>query len=265
MADHFRLYCHYYSLCSVMVRFSNALVRPFPKERLQIEEQIIDIQHGGQLTEEYLCEINHLGTVPVLAGKTLERSLTDSLDITVFLAERYLPTLMPTHIADQSRSLLEEIHDINYFSLTYTHKEHRVAEMQDAMKAACSNPDMSDRHRKALEDKLQVAISSQLPALSNELVVEAEEKTLKLLAKLEQILMQSEQQSQTPSPWLFGTQEATALDGHVVPFLARLLDVGRGEMLGRKDSRLHRYVEAAYETEAWKEIVGDRTTVYAGF
>lgn len=92
----------------------------------------------------------------------------------------------------------------------------------------------------------------------------AEEKTLKFLAKLEQILKESELQSQTPSPWLFGTQEATALDGHVIPFLARLLDVGRDEMLGGKDSRLYRYIQAAYETEAWKEVVGDRTTVYIG-
>jgi len=78
-------------------------------------------------------------------------------------------------------------------------------------------------------------------------VAEAEGKTLERLAKLEQILTQSEQQSETPSPWWFGTREATALDGHVVPSLARLLDVGRGDMLGGKDNRLHRYVEGAWK------------------
>lgn len=159
MADQYRLYCHYYSLCSVMVRFSNALARPFPDERLQMDEHIVDIQHGGQLTEDYLCDINPLGTVPVLVGKALETSLTDSLDITIFLAERYLPTLMPAHLVDQIRSLLDEVHDINYFSLTYTHKEDLVLEMENAMKEACALPNMTDRHRRALESKLEVLVS----------------------------------------------------------------------------------------------------------
>lgn len=139
-----------------MVRFSNALIHPWPTDSLQIDEHIIDIQHGGQLTEDYLCGVNRLGTVPVLTGSTLPKSLTDSLDITIFLAERYLPILVPTHLSDQIRPLLDELHDINYFSLTYTNKEDRVAEMQGALRGACSDPNISDRHRKALEDKLEV-------------------------------------------------------------------------------------------------------------
>lgn len=105
----------------------------------------------------------------------------------------------------------------------------------------------------------------RLPALGEERVAEAEDKTLKLLAKLEQILTQSASQSKPPSLWLFGTAQATALDGHVVPLLARLLDVGRGDMLGSKESRLNAYLMGAYETEAWKEVMQGRTTVYAGF
>lgn len=102
-----------------------------------------------------LCEINRPGTVPVLAANTREESLTDSLDITVFLAERYLPPLTPAHLADQIRRLRNEVHDMNYFSLTHTRKEHRVAEMQGAMKAAFSNPHLWDRHRRALEANLE--------------------------------------------------------------------------------------------------------------
>ncbi len=46
-----------------MVRFTIAAARQSQVDQLAIDEQIVDIQHGGQLTEYYLCDVNPKGTV----------------------------------------------------------------------------------------------------------------------------------------------------------------------------------------------------------
>lgn len=81
--------------------------------------------------------------------------LTESLDITYFLAEHY-PGLCPERHIDQIKSLLAELHDINYFSLTYTHKPQRAADMEGAVIKVLAKSDLSEHYRKALEYKLEM-------------------------------------------------------------------------------------------------------------
>ena len=59
----YTLYHNPFSLCSLMVRFTLALISQFEPLPLKLEEREIDIQHGGQLEEFYLCEVNPKGTV----------------------------------------------------------------------------------------------------------------------------------------------------------------------------------------------------------
>jgi hypothetical protein len=63
MEEPYKLFYNDYSICSVMVRYTIALSRRLPGEQLNIEEIPVNIQHGGQLTEYYLCEVNPRGTV----------------------------------------------------------------------------------------------------------------------------------------------------------------------------------------------------------
>jgi hypothetical protein len=63
MAQEYTLFYNDYSICSIMVRYTIALCRRLPGEQLEIAETPVDIQHGGQLTEHYLCEVNPRGTV----------------------------------------------------------------------------------------------------------------------------------------------------------------------------------------------------------
>lgn len=63
--EKFILYHNYYSICSLMVRYSLAL-RGKPKDNsseIMIEEKNVDILSGAQLSETYLCEINSKGQV----------------------------------------------------------------------------------------------------------------------------------------------------------------------------------------------------------
>lgn len=63
----------------------------------------------------------------------------------------------------------------------------------------------------------------------------------------------------TESLWIFGTQYATALDTHLVPFVARLRDVGRSDMVGET---LNFYADCIMVTEMWKKLVGNEGTMY---
>lgn len=63
MAERFTLFYNDYSICSIMVRFTIAAARHSQRGHTAIDEQVIDIQHGGQLSEFYLCEVNPKGTV----------------------------------------------------------------------------------------------------------------------------------------------------------------------------------------------------------
>ena len=83
-----------------------------------------------------------------------------------------------------------------------------------------------------------------------------EEKTLAVLSKVETLLDAS------TSPWIFGTEEPTALDTHLVPLIARLMDVGRESMLPVK---VKKYASQAFKTEQWKAVMEDRKTVFGSY
>ncbi|OAL27736.1 hypothetical protein AYO22_03402 [Fonsecaea multimorphosa] len=245
-----------------MVRYTIALSRRMPGEKVSIEEKPINIQHGGQLTEYYLCEVNPRGTVPVLKGpsssKVLKTPLSESVDITYFLAERF-PSLCPPHLSQQIRRLLAELHDINYFSLTYTRKPQRASDMENSVLSLLSDPAISSRWREALKFKLDVVRATRAPALTKEAVAVQEAKASSFLSQIETLLAGSEG---TGSPWIFGSEDPTALDAHVVPFAARLIDVGRQGML---PDRVRAYADRAFDAEPWKEVMQGRKTVYGTY
>ncbi|KAJ9608654.1 hypothetical protein H2200_006425 [Cladophialophora chaetospira] len=269
MAERFTLFYNDYSICSIMVRFTIAVANQAQSAHVIIDEQPVDIQHGGQLSEFYLCEVNPKGTVPVLKGSKsqLEAALTESLEITYFLAEQY-PSLFPNRQIDQIKTLLAELHDINYFSLTYTHKPQRAADMENAVHQVLADPKISNHYRSALEYKLKVIRATRAPALTKEMVETQENKALAFLSQIEELLAASEtgkdERGTGGAFWIFGTTEATALDAHLVPFIARLVDVGRGSMLSGKN-RVLAYAERAWETHDWKQVMQGRKTVYGTY
>ena len=59
------LYHNHFSICSIMVRYTIAVMGApkNPESEILIQVQVIDIFHEEQLSEHYLCEINPLGQV----------------------------------------------------------------------------------------------------------------------------------------------------------------------------------------------------------
>lgn len=101
--------------------------------------------------------------------------------------------------------------------------------------------------------------ATRAPVLAKEVVAVEESKACSFLSQIETLLAGSEESG---SPWIFGTEDPTALDAHVVPFVARLIDVGRHWML---QDRVRAFAEHAFDADAWKEVMQGRKTVHATY
>lgn len=65
--------------------------------------------------------------------------------------------------------------------------------------------------------------------------------------------------SDNPTQWIFGG-EATALDAHLVVFLARMTDVKREALL---PDQVKRYRDWAFRSPGWQRLMEGRTTMVA--
>lgn len=81
------------------------------------------------------------------------------------------------------------------------------------------------------------------------------EKAQKLLLELEALLVPG------AGPWLYGAAVPTALDAHLVTFIARMKDVGREELIPQG---LSRYGDLATSTSEWREVTNGKRTMYSG-
>lgn len=90
-------------------------------------------------------------------------------------------------------------------------------------------------------------------------MAQVEQHTVAFLSKLVDILNSLERGK---GIWIFGTEKPTALDAHVIPFLARLVDAGRQYMI---DPKLKSYAETVFEMDVWKEFMQGRKTIYNSY
>lgn len=170
----YTLYHNLFSICSIMVRQTIAICGQAKDagSEIAVTEQVVDIFNQEQLSEHFLCEINRLGQVrmtflilimivdsllvqvPVLVSDALENPITDSLQITHFLAARY-PSLIPASHRAQITELLRDLHAINYFSLSFPGREYVVEGFKQNVSKLLA-ADISPRYRDALIFKLGV-------------------------------------------------------------------------------------------------------------
>ena len=55
----------------------------------------------------------------------------------------------------------------------------------------------------------------------------------------------------SPTGWLFGLDRASALDAHLIVFIARMRDVGRNDLIPES---FHKYTMKAMEGKEWKDV-----------
>ncbi len=78
--------------------------------------------------------------------------LIDSEDITTYLMERY-PTLRPEAHKQTIDSLLHELHQISYVTLSFKPEERRIEGVMDFVRQLQDRPDTSERYRGMLQKK----------------------------------------------------------------------------------------------------------------
>lgn len=97
--------------------------------------------------------MSYLFQVPVLLGPG-DVKITDSLEITHFLAERY-PQLIPQAQKDIIVPLLDELHQVWFVSLSFTAAEGRGAGIVLQIQEIMAKPTSSESYKATLQKKLQ--------------------------------------------------------------------------------------------------------------
>jgi glutathione S-transferase len=151
------LYHFQYSIRSLFVRYAYALRGPAadPGTEIGLEEQHIDLRppYFDQLEEKFICDINPSGEVPVLVSKRDGTILPDSRAITFEIAKDY-PQLMPENHADGIHRLLAKLHEIDFYSLTFTGKYMFPCGTIATLLERRNHANTSDRYRQVLDRKI---------------------------------------------------------------------------------------------------------------
>jgi hypothetical protein len=184
----YTLYWHPYSISALMVRYTVETRGP-PKDGepdWTVETKVVNIFAGEQISEHFLCDVNPKGQVristsncaenpdssltmypprllltlraqvPVLTNPDiLPKPLADSQDITLYITERF-PRLLPRDLQDEILKGLAHLHEINYFTLTFTDKPNLMASLRSIAERDLADSNSSTRYKRALEYKLEV-------------------------------------------------------------------------------------------------------------
>ncbi|KAJ9497466.1 hypothetical protein H2202_006890 [Exophiala xenobiotica] len=229
--DKYHLYHNDYSLCSLQVRYTLALAGK-PREGLatmHIELIDVDLFNSGQLDEFFLTNINPKGQAD----------------------------LLPQQHEGNIRELLKAVHALNYFALSFPDRPQVAASFVKNIQDRLARDDISEEYRKALEYKLSVTTQMKVHGIRPDAVRANEQKARELMGRLE-ALLSSSSSGKGEGPWLFGLEQPTALDAHVVILIGRLQDVGRTSVVSE---RLLEYTDAAFQTPKLQTVMAGRRTM----
>lgn len=157
----YTLYSSPFSLYSMMARHTIQLGRASNSARppKSINLHFINHRKDKNLEEEYL-KVNPKGQVPAMTGNVLEHPLTDSISISLYLAENHYPALLPPEHAAVIKDLLQRFHSIIGLSFsnpkpTAEMKEYNPSPVEGLLKRT----DISPEYRKLLEGKLKLYVA----------------------------------------------------------------------------------------------------------
>lgn len=163
----YTLYSSPFSLYSMMARHTVQLGPTTPHARPPRKITLSFVNHSinENLNEDYL-RVNPKGQVPAMTGTVLEQPLTDSCAISLHLAEKHYPAMLPVEHAAVIRDLLQRIHDI--YGLSFSNK-NPTAEMTQhnpsPVEGILQRTDLSPEYRVALEAKLGLYVALILSAI----------------------------------------------------------------------------------------------------
>ncbi|RYP51418.1 hypothetical protein DL768_003251 [Monosporascus sp. mg162] len=257
----YTLYSSPFSLYSMMARHTIQL-GPLTDHATPPRKISLSFMNNGKndnIKKEYL-KINPKGQIPSLTGNVLSEPLTDSISISLYLAEKHYPALLPATHAGVVVQLLERIHQINGLSIN---NKKATPEMQKYNPSPAADilkrTDISPEYREALHFKLRLHDETNAVAFQPERIAQS-------LADLRTILAEiSEHGKQSGAfgdkvEWIFGAQVGpTVLDSHLLPLLLRMLEVGNTDFVPQE---LQRWAKAMANSPCWQKVMHGRPTRY---
>jgi len=222
------LYLGEKSICSSMSRLALC------EKNLGFTKHPIELWKGEHITPEYL-QLNPKLQVPVLIHHAQDgkKILSDSREINYYLEKTFpSPSLMPSNTEKQSEvnKWLDRIYDISYYLITFGAVDENEKKNKQAMRenwggisqhcesAAQKYPDLKDQFEKK-QSAFNVLYSN---TGNSDLVKEEWKKIEKLLQDMEATL--------SGQKFLVG-DTFTFADLHAIPFLYRVVSLGRGGMI----------------------------------
>lgn len=154
----YTLYSAPFSLYSMMARHTVQLGPETlgAKPPRKITLSFVNHRENGNLEEDYL-KVNPKGQLPAMTGSVLDQPLTSSHCISLYLAEKHYPAMLPAEQADVIRDLIERLHAVPGPSFsnrkpTTEMMQHNPSPVENILKRT----DLSPEYRAALETKLSL-------------------------------------------------------------------------------------------------------------
>ncbi|KAK8064374.1 hypothetical protein PG994_007012 [Apiospora phragmitis] len=261
----YTLYSAPFSLYSMMARHtvqlgpSTANAQP-PK---QITLHFIHHKKDENLAEDYLVRVNPKGQVPAMTGGNLARPLTDSISITLHLAETHYPAMLPAAHAAVIRDLLARIHAIPGLSFTNKNPTPEMTQRNPSpVEEILKRTDLSLEYRKALEGKLKFHNENNAIAFQPVVVAKACADLKAIFVEITEHRKRSGAYDNKASPgeWTFGREVGpTALDSHLLPLVLRCVDAGNAELV---PSELQQWAAVLANGPIWQKVMHGRPTLW---
>ncbi|KAL4781270.1 hypothetical protein BJX76DRAFT_21288 [Aspergillus varians] len=244
------LYIYPFSIQSLVVHFTLVLALRgklrASRELSHVSYRLVNLEKNENLREWYLVDVNPLGRVPTLTSKSLPSPLTDALSIIYWVCD-HCPSLLPKAHQTEICRLLSQLHEtLDGFSAA-----------NPAVEDFLTNHDITPTHRRALEYKRECQMKQRELVSMN--LAAGRSMTGNSVAFLAEIVALRKKHS-PGGTWIFGDKVGpTVLDAHVVPFVARLIDINLDELV---PPELREYAEIIRALPEGQEAMGQRPTVW---
>ncbi|EGX90038.1 hypothetical protein CCM_06458 [Cordyceps militaris CM01] len=228
-----------------------------------LSNKLVNLHRDENIDQEFLGRVNPKGLVirpfahlcsrakpekvPVLSGGTLSQPMPESLDISYWLCSHY-PHSLPKANESVIRQLLQDIHTIQGLCLSIA-KGQRMDKLPCDADEPLRRDDLSPKYRRALEYKQKVHRETLETALTDARVEEAEGQARDLFSGVMAVYNPGDE-------WIFG-KNPTVLDGHLVPFIMRLLDCERDDLI---PEALQKYGRIHAASRQWDRVMHGRPT-----
>lgn len=248
---------HYFpfSFYSIIARFACHLGEKLnPATAPRVDVRLVNLHREENLSEDYLA-LNFKGQVPALtdSSTTLSAPLTDSRDICQWLCAEQ-PELLPPQHRETIERLMSEFYSFHAQALTVLPEDSKDGIPNQAA-AKLEKQDISESHRRQLEIKsvFHDTIYGRMMEPAN--VEDVESRASSFCREIAAL----REESKDSGIYLFG-DKPTILDAYATTLVARLMDLGRDDLISSSVTR--EYAFGIINTEEWLRTTLGRPTVW---